>query len=132
MNLKIENEEGGSLTVYDPEDDAVTRLSKCIAFELQHGGNTYAVAEAILRDVERGFISLWRPMRAAPKDGTVIFAACSEWHNSQLLWNKEYRAWEDYVDSGRFRTPIAWIPIPDLSKEEREELMDGLRKDDEE
>lgn len=49
---------GGSLPRYDETDSLRLRIAKCIAFELQHGGDAMAAADALLRDIEWGYIHL--------------------------------------------------------------------------
>jgi hypothetical protein len=49
---------GGAAANYETLDDDRTRMAKCIAFELQHGGDALAAAKALLRDMELGHIRL--------------------------------------------------------------------------
>ena len=40
-----------------PENEPVSlRLARCIQHELDHGGNAFAAAQAILRDIRLGYI----------------------------------------------------------------------------
>lgn len=37
-------------------DSLLDQMTKCIAFELDRGGNAYAAAQALLRDIKAGYI----------------------------------------------------------------------------
>lgn len=41
---------------YELGDSLLDQIAKCINFELDHGGNAYAAAQALLRDIKAGYI----------------------------------------------------------------------------